>query len=115
MLSRDDLRLFNPSTGVLPIFRSVADYALTKKLYTGSGVSIANSTEQWAITLKQGLFNMTSDSHLFSDEPRPGYVALYEGKMVQAYDHRAASVVVHRANGANCVARSGTISVDTAN
>src|SRR5207244_40131 len=41
---------------------------------------------------------MPSDSHLFPDEPKPGYVPLYEGKMVQAYDHRAASVIVNRAN-----------------
>jgi len=41
---------------------------------------------------------MTSDSNLFVDEPGAGYLPLYEGKMVQAYDHRAASVVVNRAN-----------------
>jgi hypothetical protein len=36
---------------------------------------------------------MAEDSHLFESEPKNGYVALYEGKMIQAYDHRAASVV----------------------
>ena len=58
----------------------------------------------------QGLFNMTSDSHLFRTAaqldaegfyPVEGnrwkkgeelYLPLYEGKMVQAFDHRAASI-----------------------
>ena len=62
------------------------------------------------------MFHMTNDSYLFQtaaqlDEdgyyPVQGnrwkrgedeYVPLYEGKMVQAYDHRAASVVVNPAN-----------------
>ena len=64
----------------------------------------------------QGLLNMTSDSHLFQTAeqldsagfyPVQGnrwkkgdelYLPLYEGKMVQAFDHRAASVVINPEN-----------------
>ena len=64
----------------------------------------------------QGLFNMTSDSHLFRtaaqlDEegfyPIEGnrwkrgeelHLPLYEGKMVQAFDHRAASIANREGN-----------------
>ena len=63
------------------------------------------------------MFHMTNDSGLFRtrtevedkerawpvggnhyDSPAGVWVPLYEGKMVQAFDHRAASIVVNRAN-----------------
>lgn len=63
------------------------------------------------------MFHMTNDSHLFRtraelegaegawptggnrwQSPSGEWVPLYEGKMVQAFDHRAASVVVNPAN-----------------
>ncbi len=68
---------------------------------------------------RQGLFNMTSDSNLFKTaveleengfyrvkefgqpvfkKSDAKYLRLYEGKMVQMYDHRAANVVVNPAN-----------------
>jgi hypothetical protein len=97
-LKETDVQLFNPVTGVLPIFRTVCDYALTRKVYERFGTSQGNPINTWHITLRQGLFNMTSDSHLFADAPRQGWVPLYEGKMVQAYDDRAASIIINRAN-----------------
>jgi hypothetical protein len=63
----------------------------------------------WGISFRQGLFNMTSDSHLFRTAPQLGeagaerhgpnwvlpegetWVPLYEAKMVNFYDHRAGS------------------------
>ena len=67
-----------------------------------------------ACALRHGCFHMTNDSHLFQTAeqldaagfyPVHGnrwkkgeelYLPLYEGKMVQAFDHRAASVIVNR-------------------
>ncbi len=39
------------------------------------------------------MFHMSNDSHLFETAPRYGLLPLYEGKMVQAFDHRAARVI----------------------
>jgi hypothetical protein len=44
------------------------------------------------------MFHMTNDSYLFRNEPLPDYVPLYEGKMIQQFDHRAASVIVSLEN-----------------
>ena len=63
------------------------------------------------------MFDMTNDSHQFRrrgelgdgegawpaggnrfDSPSGAWLPLYEGKMVQAFDHRAASIVVNREN-----------------
>lgn len=41
---------------------------------------------------------MSNDSGLFRNEAGDGLVPLYEGKMVQAYDHRAASSVTNFCN-----------------
>ena len=79
------------------------------------------------------MFHMTNDSNLFytremleEDEgaypiggnrfnsPQGEWVPLYEGKMVQAFDHRAASVVVNPANlnrpAHTCICHIGTAS-----
>ena len=97
-LTPDEILRLNPSSGVLPIFRTVVDYSLTIKLYSQSHLSTLTSSNPWKLELKQGLFNMTSDSHLFGETCETGYVPLYEGKMVQAYDHRASSVIINPAN-----------------
>jgi len=110
----------NPNTGTAPIFRSRRDMALTSAIYERHPVLTDRSGQvpvaPWAIRYWQ-MINMTSDSHLFRTrielEEREGawsiggnkfqsaageWVPLYEGKMVQAFDHRAASVVVNAAN-----------------
>lgn len=46
--------------------------------------------DTWNIKLKQGDFNMTSDSYLFKTEPGPGRLPLYEGKMIHQFDHQFA-------------------------
>ena len=110
----------NPNTGTAPIFRSRRDMALTNAIYDRLPVLANHSglvrADPWAVRYWQ-MINMTSDSHLFRTrvelEERDGawsiggnkfqsaageWVPLYEGKMVQAFDHRAASVVVNAAN-----------------
>ena len=119
-LTPDDFARVNPNTGTAPIFRTRRDVDITRRIYEQHPVLVDYSggeeCKTWPVRFMQGLFNMTSDSHLFHtadqlDEegfyPVEGncykrgkelYLPLYEGKMVQAFDHRAASVVVNPKN-----------------
>ena len=119
-ITAEDFAAVNPNTGTAPIFRSRRDMELTTEIYAhlpvlvdrSAGVTIAT----WPVRYSQTI-NMTSDSHLFRTraelEENEGawptganrfgsaagqWVPLYEGKMVQAFDHRAASIVVNPAN-----------------
>ncbi len=101
-LTPEDFRLINPNTLTCPVFRSKRDAELTKKLYRAAPVLIyeanaednsANAGElpaenPWGITFSQGLFNMTSASHLFKDEESPNHLPLYEAKLIHHFDHR---------------------------
>lgn len=114
-LSAADLELLNPNTRTAPVFRSARDAELTKAIYRRVPVLIAEGPPErnpWGISFRQGLFNMTSDSHLFrtaADLEAEGatltgntyeapdarrWLPLYEAKMVDFYDHRAADVVI---------------------
>ena len=68
-LSAEDIALINPNTRTCPIFRSKQDAELTKYIYRRVPVLINENDSvngnPWGISFKQGLFNMTSDSHLF--------------------------------------------------
>ncbi len=115
-----DFARVNPNTGTAPIFRTRRDMALTTAIYAGATVLVDRSQGEpvkcWPVNYAQ-MINMTSDSHLFRTraelEEKEGawpiggnrwqsaggeWVPLYEGKMVQAFDHRAASVVVNPEN-----------------
>lgn len=110
----------NPNTGTAPIFRSRRDMALTTAIYQRLPVLIDRSGTGAVAACPVryiNMFHMTNDSHLFRTraelEEREGawpihgnrfqsssgnWLPLYEGKMVQAFDHRAASVVVNAKN-----------------
>lgn len=93
-LTPEELRLINPNTLTFPIFRSKYDAELTKKVYQTAPVLIDESRADgnlWGITFSQGLFNMTTDSHLFADEPGEGLLPLYEAKLIHQFDHRWAT------------------------
>ncbi len=93
-LSVDDLRRLNPNTRNAPVFRSRMDAELTAKIYRHVPVLVDEASEDgnpWCISLRQGLFNMTSDSGLFRSAPGPGLVPLYEAKMIHHFDHRWAT------------------------
>ena len=114
-LAATDFARVNPNTGTAPIFRTRRDADITRGIYERHPVLVDRSdgeeNKAWPVRYMQGLFNMTSDSHLFCTAaqldadgfyPVQGnhwkkgeklYLPLYEGKMVQAYDHRAASIV----------------------
>ena len=93
-LTPEEFRLINPNTLTCPVFRSERDAELTKKLYRAAPVLIEEGKPNgnpWEISFSQGLFNMTSDSHLFVDAPGDGLLPLYEAKMIHQFDHRWAS------------------------
>ncbi|MGH2509650.1 MAG: Eco57I restriction-modification methylase domain-containing protein, partial [Ktedonobacteraceae bacterium] len=110
-LSASDIRLLNPNTRTCPIFRSKRDMLITKAIYEHFPVLIKEGSIEenpWDITFRQGLFNMTSDSHLFRTRKQlegdgwqlegnvfkhggEQYLPLYEGKMIWHYDHRFSS------------------------
>ena len=92
-LTPEDLALLNPNTRTCPIFRTRSDAELTKKIYRHVPVLINEATgvNPWKVHFRQGLFNMTSDSHLFQSEPGPGLLPLYEAKMLHQFDHRFAT------------------------
>ncbi len=119
-LSADDFARVNPNTGTAPIFRSKRDADLTTVIY-GTSVPLVDRSsgaevKAWPVKYRT-VFHMTNDSGLFRtraelDEmesaypigqnifgsPSGNWLPLYEGKMVQAYDHRAASVVINPEN-----------------
>ncbi len=119
-MTASDFARVNPNTGTAPIFRTRRDMELTTAIYARVPVLIDRSGSEevmsWAVNYSQ-MINMTSDSHLFRTRaeleenegawPIQGnrwqseegeWVPLYEGKMLQAFDHRAASVIVNPDN-----------------
>ncbi|MDD5175629.1 MAG: Eco57I restriction-modification methylase domain-containing protein [Sterolibacterium sp.] len=119
MLSSEDFSAVNPNTGAAPIFRSRRDADITTAIYRRQPVLVNRSAEPvkkvWPVRYCR-MFDMTNDSKLFKRrdelEAQGWYpvgmnrwkkgeaeaVPLYEGKMVQMYDHRAANVVMNADN-----------------
>ena len=125
-LTAEDFLRVNPNTGAAPIFRSRRDADITLKLYAQHPVlvrhgAVSDSLGQlpdqkvWPVKYT-AMFHMTNDSKLFlkpAELKKDGWtpaplnrwakgeavaLPLYEGKMVQMFDHRAADVVVNEAN-----------------
>ncbi|QXT62882.1 Eco57I restriction-modification methylase domain-containing protein [Tessaracoccus palaemonis] len=68
-LTPEEIQLLNPNTGTCPIFRTRRDAEITLGIYRRVPVLINENDpvngNPWGISFMQGLFNMTSDSHLF--------------------------------------------------
>jgi hypothetical protein len=125
-LTEEEIELLNPNTRTCPIFRSQRDAELTKAVYRRHPVLVREVYDEhgeqvgeenpWEIS-PQTMFHMANDSDLFSmagELDSSGYelqpigsrfcsngkvmLPLYEGKMMQAFDHRAASIVRNEAN-----------------
>ena len=118
-LAPDDFARVNPNTGTAPVFRTRRDAEITRRIYERHPVLVDRSQREehrvWPVRYKT-MFHMANDSDHFRTAPelqaegyypvqgnrwKRGneiYVPLYEGKMVQAFDHRAASVVVNPEN-----------------
>lgn len=95
-LSPADYGLLNPNTRTCPIFRSRKDAELTKEIYARVPVLVRERQDDhpemnaWGVRLSM-MFHMANDSHLFHSQAGVGLLPLYEGKMCDFYDHRAAS------------------------
>ena len=118
-LAPSDFARVNPNTGTAPVFRTRRDADITRRIYERHPVLVDRSgggeRKAWPVKYVR-MFDMTNDSHRFRTAaqldaegfyPVQGnrwergedlYLPLYEGKMVQAFDHRAASVVVNPEN-----------------
>lgn len=117
-LSFEDFTRINPNTLTCPTFRTGRDAEITLKMYERAGVFIDENDEEngnpWGASFMR-MFDMSNDSSLFrtAEELREWglrlqgnrfvgagetYLPLYEGKMFQYYDHRAASIVVNEQN-----------------
>ncbi|MGE5765372.1 MAG: hypothetical protein ACM3ZF_16345 [Mycobacterium leprae] len=110
-LKPDEITLLNPNTKTLPVFRSRRDAEITLGIYRRVPVLIREGDPDgnpWGVSFTQGLFNMTSDSHLFRTRAeleaegwrldgnvfvrgRERMLPLYEAKMLHHYDHRWAT------------------------
>ena len=113
-LTADQIALLNPNTQTCPIFRTRRDVEIAKSVYERVPILIreeAPDGNQWGIITKPGLFNMAGDSACFRTRTQlrsdgwllhgnvfirgdERYLPLYEGKMFDFYDHRAACVVI---------------------
>ena len=119
-LTAEDFAAVNPNTGTAPIFRTRRDAELTTEIYRRLPVLVDRSTgkerKTWPVKYAT-MFHMTNDSGRFRTreelEEREGawsiggsrfesasgtWLPLYEGKMVQGFDHRAARIVVNPEN-----------------
>lgn len=113
-LSGGDMKRMNPNTATCPVFRGRRDAELTKAIYGRVPVLIDHNRQRggnpWGVSFTR-MFDQTNDAEHFLDAPalrEQGYrldgnrwikgrktcLPLYEAKMVQAFDHRAASVEV---------------------
>ena len=120
LLSPDDFARVNPNTGTAPVFRTRRDAEITRRIYERNPVLVDRTSNKevkaWPVKYTT-MFHMTNNSGLFRtredleekegawpiggnrfDSPAGQWVPLYEGKMVQAFDHRAASIVVNPEN-----------------
>ncbi|MGO9474661.1 MAG: Eco57I restriction-modification methylase domain-containing protein [Rhodomicrobium sp.] len=119
-LASSDFAKVNPNTGTAPVFRTQRDADLTTAIYSRMPVLVdrSNGRELRAWPVKYiRMFDMTNDSHLFRTRleleekegaypiggnrfksPSGDWLPPYEGKMVQAFDHRAASIHVNQTN-----------------
>ena len=118
-LAPEDFARVNPNTGTAPVFRRRRDAEITRRIYENHPVLVDRSQGEerrsWPVRYRT-MFHMTNDSNHFrtaaqleaegfypvqGNQRKKGdevYLPLYEGKMVQAFDHRAASVVVNPTN-----------------
>jgi hypothetical protein len=88
-LNADDLSNLNPETKTCPVFFWSHLAAITKAVYRRVPL-LGGKDSGWDINFWT-MFHMANDSHLFRRGPSPSLVPLYEGKMINQYNHRYAS------------------------
>ncbi|OHB61807.1 MAG: hypothetical protein A2Y76_08125 [Planctomycetes bacterium RBG_13_60_9] len=117
-LKRDDFKRLNPNTLTCPVFRSKRDAEITKAIYRCVPILVDKTRKEggnpWQLQFST-MFHQSADAEHFHtpdqlsadgfkrDGPRwkkrkQVFLPLYEAKMIQMYDHRAASVIVDQSN-----------------
>ena len=112
-LAPADYARVNPNTGTAPVFRTRRDADITRRIYERHPVLVDRSQgperRAWPVRYNR-MFDMANDSHLFRTAaqldaggfyPVQGnrwkkgdelYLPLYQGRMINQFDHRANSV-----------------------
>ncbi len=115
----EDIAKINPNSRTAPIFRTQRDLKLTRTLYADRPVlvdqSIIPPAKTWPVRYAT-MFHMANDSGSFLNPPalekagaypvganvwkkgKTEFLPLYEGKMVQAFDHRASDILLAEGN-----------------
>ncbi|MAM55911.1 MAG: restriction endonuclease, partial [Salinicola sp.] len=117
-ITSEEIATINPNTGTAPIFQATRDKELTSGIHRAQPVlhEHGDNGHRWPVRYVR-MFDMANDSGEFrtEDELQGGegawpvgsgqygsasgrWLPLYEGKMVQAFDHRAADIVVAKDN-----------------
>ncbi|WP_406407696.1 Eco57I restriction-modification methylase domain-containing protein [Streptomyces sp. NBC_01643] len=111
-LTPEEITLLNPNTGTCPVFRTRRDAEITLGIYRRVPVLIKEDDPNgnpWGLSFMR-MFDMSNDSHLFHTREQleaDGWrlegnvfaraeekmLPLYEAKMIDFYNHRAADVV----------------------
>ena len=121
-LTPADFARVNPNTGNAPVFRTRRDADITRRIYEQHPVLVDRSKKddkrQWPVRYRT-MFHMTNDSDLFRTAeqlknegfyPVQGnryqkgekvYLPLYQGRMINQFDHRANSVKINPENTHN--------------
>ena len=115
-LAPADFARVNPNTGTAPVFRTRRDADITRRIYERHPVLVDRSgggeRRAWPVRYNR-MFDMANDSHLFRTAPQldadgfypvqgnhwkrgdETYLPLYQGRMINQFDHRANSVRVN--------------------
>lgn len=117
-LTAEDMKRLNPNTRTCPIFRDRRSADITKVIYGRVPVLIDHNRKSggnpWSVSFLR-MFDQTNDAEHFVEpkalkakkyrldgnrwvKGKKQYLPLYEAKMIQAYDHRAASVEIVESN-----------------
>lgn len=118
-LSGKDIKLLNPNTRTCPIFRTRRDAEITKAIYRRIPILIdvkrtGPTGNPWGVQFRR-MFDQTNDAELFHEpaalkkegfklkgnqwtKGKKVFLPLYEAKMVQDFDHRAADVITDSNN-----------------
>ena len=96
-----DFEVLNPNTKTCPVFKVKKDFKITMHAYKIFPILLDKNKNKniWNVEMRQGLIHLTEDSKKnilkslndieinFED-----FFLLYEGRMINIYDHRAASI-----------------------
>ncbi|MEV7233851.1 DNA methyltransferase [Streptomyces sp. NPDC051020] len=112
-LTPEEIILLNPNSGTCPTFQTRRDAEITLAVYRAHPIlspNAGNSKHSWNVKFSQGLYNVSHESHLLHSKEElqrtewslegnifhlsgKKMLPVYEAKMVDFYNHRAADVI----------------------